>query len=860
MLLNTGDIKDYEVVEGGEQLGSGEVSIDTSNMGLFYEMMSKSIYSNPIGSIVRELVSNGFDAHIKAIKKGLYPEGTIKPVIVKGYYEEEEYYISFQDFGSGIDEENFHNVYLKYLSSDKRDTNDYMGAMGLGSKSPFSYTLSYYLITRVDGTEWFYIMSKGQNAKPNWDLMYKKETTEPNGTTVKFVIEGFKGGKDWYRFQEEILSQLKYFDDVYIDGFEVDNEYKILEYEYFKFRKDTEEEEMHIALGKVSYPIDWKQLKRPQINIPVGVKFDIGELMITPNRESIRYNDELISIINQRIDLCLKELKSLTKESTYDDLKTLVGILMNPTATIRLDGDVKLPVYEGNYGTNNKGNAVRYPFKVPKPQFTPFAGTPIEVSKHNPFFGFRAIGFINGNGYVSVKDDNTRKLPQGYENVFTLIELKNYIALRTNDFKVNKLKIAYLKDLNSDLLLTPSTKAIIGRNNSIGHVTYLNRLGLAKVAKSPFGKKLMLEVPYIQDGWNKTKLVMLYKKVMTNEIIKRTQSYDRLAIPQEFEKKWREDNKIIRKGATDTEFLGLSMRSYDTTKNESKSVSKISDLKGQLVIYGTNKDKASLYGVYKMLQHKPTLNEYSQGHSKKAIKHRVKYSVLMVNINELKKMEGENYIPIDKFLKHKLLIEQATAYRIYKRFETLELDWATRYIPSVKLWKDKVHKFLKDTIGNDGHKWQTVDIGFIRDWLDIAEEEGLLDKEYLDIVAALEFIKQDLEILKPVGQTVQSFEDEQQLCSFLVAKGYIVNPIYTIKLTEDELHFVNAYIKYNKKAVSHFPETTYKDSLKSLIQEVYDARNNKFSLYTPFTWHKNFPAYGTNKSVKISMLSLEMKT
>ena len=38
--------------------------IDTSQMGLLYQILSQ--YSNPIGSMIRELVTNAFDSHIEA--------------------------------------------------------------------------------------------------------------------------------------------------------------------------------------------------------------------------------------------------------------------------------------------------------------------------------------------------------------------------------------------------------------------------------------------------------------------------------------------------------------------------------------------------------------------------------------------------------------------------------------------------------------------------------------------------------------------------------------------------------------------------------------------------------------------------
>src|SRR5690606_13600560 len=54
---------------------------------------------------------------------------------------------------------------------------------------------------------------------------------------------------------------------------------------------------------------------------PVGVKFDIGELVVTKNRESLRYDkEEYNSLIKERIEACLAELGALYNKQTTDSL------------------------------------------------------------------------------------------------------------------------------------------------------------------------------------------------------------------------------------------------------------------------------------------------------------------------------------------------------------------------------------------------------------------------------------------------------------------------------------------------------------------------------------------------------------
>jgi len=120
-------------------------------------MVSKNLYSNPIGSIVREITSNGFDANISAGK----PD---EPVIISmGEDLEEGPYIEFQDFGTGMTPDIISTIYSNYFSSTKRGDNSQIGGWGLGSKTPLAYTELFYITTVVDKVKYEYIYHKGED-------------------------------------------------------------------------------------------------------------------------------------------------------------------------------------------------------------------------------------------------------------------------------------------------------------------------------------------------------------------------------------------------------------------------------------------------------------------------------------------------------------------------------------------------------------------------------------------------------------------------------------------------------------------------------------------------------------------------
>jgi hypothetical protein len=138
----------------------GEFRLSDDAKGIVFQMLTDGIYSNPIGSIVREIASNCFDSHAEA--------GVNTPVIVKRSYDEtsDTHYISFIDYGVGMSPDRIENVYGVYLESTKRETNDQIGGFGIGGKTPLAYKrttfnekgekmvdTSFFVITNYDVLE-----------------------------------------------------------------------------------------------------------------------------------------------------------------------------------------------------------------------------------------------------------------------------------------------------------------------------------------------------------------------------------------------------------------------------------------------------------------------------------------------------------------------------------------------------------------------------------------------------------------------------------------------------------------------------------------------------------------------------------
>ena len=303
------------------------MTISANSADLFFKMYIKNTYSNVYGSIVREICSNSYDSHIQA--------NTTSPIVIRKGKDEHTGmpYISFIDFGVGMSPEIMDSVYCVFLTSTKTDTNNQIGAYGMGSKVPLAYNRqlsygstesdnSFYVITISEGIKYTYLVYEGKKS-PMLSLLHTEECTEHNGTEVRVPILS----RDEYKFENEILKQLYYFDSIVFENFDnekISNDYQILRANTFLYRGSEYSPYIHICLGKVAYPINYDVLglDSSDYQFPVAINFEIGDINVVTSREAIDYSDSTIKMIKKRLKEAKEELlEMLTRQ--YDNVVTL---------------------------------------------------------------------------------------------------------------------------------------------------------------------------------------------------------------------------------------------------------------------------------------------------------------------------------------------------------------------------------------------------------------------------------------------------------------------------------------------------------------------------------------------------------
>ena len=98
-----------------------------------FTILSSGLYSDKISAVLREIGCNAVDAHIMHGCAQRPIEVKLPSVLDRSFY--------VKDWGPGLDDREVTELYTTYGYSSKQDNDDVTGAFGLGSKSPFAYTL-----------------------------------------------------------------------------------------------------------------------------------------------------------------------------------------------------------------------------------------------------------------------------------------------------------------------------------------------------------------------------------------------------------------------------------------------------------------------------------------------------------------------------------------------------------------------------------------------------------------------------------------------------------------------------------------------------------------------------------------------
>lgn len=326
-----------------------------------FQILSNSLYNDKIMAAIRELCTNAYDAHIDA--KNPDPFSVKLPT-----YEDPNFCV--RDFGTGLSKEDMEKLYTTYGASTKNTSNDFVGCLGLGSKSPFAYTKSFTTTSYFNGVQYTYVAAIDESGVPALNLFHSCPTTEPNGLEISFAVKL----SDLNEFSQKAARVLHYFKmkptikggyginfrdewsrrNVIFEGTgwkicKLNDNHQVFPSEYHRIDSNI------VALmGNIAYPVETDNIIKKPDETPehiarwnrklsvsdttswenfvsnllnkgyyIELEFGIGEIEMSVNREGLQYTKAVIKSLRQRTQEIFAELKDMASEK-IKSAKTLI--------------------------------------------------------------------------------------------------------------------------------------------------------------------------------------------------------------------------------------------------------------------------------------------------------------------------------------------------------------------------------------------------------------------------------------------------------------------------------------------------------------------------------------------------------
>ena len=277
--------------------GQANIDFSISNSPEFFEILSNSLYKDPLYAMIREVLCNAWDAHIASnVDKPISVSITNNCLIIR-------------DFGSGIPHNKIGEIYGVYGSSTKVQDNSQTGGFGLGCKSPFAYTDHFEVTSYNGGKKTTYALIKASataDGRPTIKPILQFDTNE-TGLEVTIPI---KPGTEYDVYDN--IKKVAYLGDirVYCDnsseevdmiGIKTEHNF-MLTYHNNYLSTRYYQVPFYVRYGNVIYPLekqkafDALESYIKDISITSNAAFILNapanSLSIAPSRDNLHYSQK----------------------------------------------------------------------------------------------------------------------------------------------------------------------------------------------------------------------------------------------------------------------------------------------------------------------------------------------------------------------------------------------------------------------------------------------------------------------------------------------------------------------------------------------------------------------------------------
>jgi hypothetical protein len=289
-------------------------------------ILRDTLYSDKIMAVLREYGANAWDANRMA-GRGDKPIKVQLPTTLAPE-------LLIRDYGDGLSPEEIREIYTQYGESTKRETNDGVGMLGIGSKSGFAYADSFTVTSWHDGMKRIYIAVIDESNEGRIDLMHEEPCeADETGLEIQIAIKP----TDFAVFQDRAHKLFAHFDplpEINIPFPAPPARKQLKNGAITESGNSWEDRGKWVAvMGCVPYRVDLNQLRtqtdkdgvaynltRSAHNVGGVLIFPVGDLQIAASREELKYGDgtqlalikRINSIIDEYVETMLAEIDTVS--------------------------------------------------------------------------------------------------------------------------------------------------------------------------------------------------------------------------------------------------------------------------------------------------------------------------------------------------------------------------------------------------------------------------------------------------------------------------------------------------------------------------------------------------------------------
>jgi len=259
--------------------------ISTQDAAHIMGILRSGLYSDRILAVLREYGANAWDAH-RSVGKADVPIQIVLPT-----YDSE--LLTIRDYGPGLSHEDMFRVFTQYGRSTKRDSDDVVGQLGIGSKSGFAYADTFTVISRHAGAQRTYVAALDATETGTLSLLHEQECPlDDTGLEIQIATLP----RDRAAFHNTARELFRYFTprpNINTTLPPAPSEQTVLT--HGAIYESSHQPGAWVALmGCVPYKVDLDQLDLKLLpkcipNLGGMLNLDIGSVAMAASREGLRY-------------------------------------------------------------------------------------------------------------------------------------------------------------------------------------------------------------------------------------------------------------------------------------------------------------------------------------------------------------------------------------------------------------------------------------------------------------------------------------------------------------------------------------------------------------------------------------------